>query len=198
MTDLDYLINQLNLLIGFLDVSDEKVYHQIKSHDRFNLGLTIEELYEGEYENYSSHIATSAFILGFTHFEDYITKRMTKYLERHPHTNDHKVTMRVIAEKGDELNSHLAYEQARRLIFVDKIKFIEKHIPDINAETIAAIKHANDLRNCLMHNNGIADNRLNGKYNAGDKIILTSGQVNGFGLTTRQFARELWDKTNWH
>jgi hypothetical protein len=197
MTDVDYLLNQLNLLIGFLDVSDEKIYHQIKGHDRFNLGLTIEQLYKGEYDNYSSHISTSAFILGFTHFEDYVTKRLTKYLERHPHKNDLKVPMRVITEKGDELNSHLAYEQARRLTFAEKIKFIEKHIPDLDAEIIAAIKYANDLRNCLMHNNGVADNRLSAKYNVGDKIILTSGQVHGFGLKTRQFARDLWDKTNW-
>lgn len=36
MNDLDYLISQLNLLMGFLDVSDEQVYEQIKGHDRYD------------------------------------------------------------------------------------------------------------------------------------------------------------------
>src|ERR1700744_3615545 len=122
MTDIDYLINQLSLLVGFLDVSDEEIYHQIKTHDRFNLGLTIEQLYKGKYENYSSHISTSAFILGFTHFEDFVTKRLTKFLEKYPDKNDLKIPLRIINEKGIGLNSYLAYEQAKCLTFSNKIK----------------------------------------------------------------------------
>ena len=199
MTDYDYLINQLNLLVGFLDVSDEEVYDQIKTHDRFNIGITIEQLYKGQYENYSSHISTSAFILGFAHFEDFLTKRLAVFLKQYPYKNDFKVPMRVIKEKGEELNSHLASEQARRLAFSDKIKFIEKDIPDFTTELISALRNANDIRNCLLHNNGIADKRLklSNSYNIGDKIILNSGEVNGFGLMVRRFAKELWDKTNW-
>jgi hypothetical protein len=197
MTDYDYLINQLNLLIGFLDVSDKEVYNQIKKHDKFNLGLTIGQLYKNKYENYSSHISTSAFILGFTHFEDFVSKRLTTYLEKHPDKNEFKVSLRVINEKGSNLTSHLAFEQSRRLTFADKIKFIEKHIIKADAKLISDLKHANDLRNCLMHNNGIADARLNRKYTVGKKIVLTAGQVHGFGLTTRQFAKTLWEKTNW-
>ena len=41
MNDLDYLLTQLDLLIGFLDVSDEQIYEQIKTYDRYNLGVTI-------------------------------------------------------------------------------------------------------------------------------------------------------------
>ena len=197
-TDYDYLINQLNLLIGFLDVSDKAVFNQIKKHDKFNLGLTIGQLYKNKYENYSSHISTSAFILGFTHFEDFVSKRLTKFLEKYPDKNDLKVSLRVINEKGNGLTSHLAFEQSKRLTFADKIKFIEQHIIKTDAKLISELKHANDLRNCLMHNNGMADARLTGKYKVGKKIVLTAGQVHGFGLTTRRFAKILGDKTNWH
>lgn len=34
MNDYDYLIKQLNLIIGFFDVSDENVYNQIRQHER--------------------------------------------------------------------------------------------------------------------------------------------------------------------
>lgn len=193
MNEYEYLIQQLNLLVGFLDVSDEKVYDQIKGHDRFNLGLTIEQLYQKSHENYSSHISSSAFILGFTHFEDFLTKQIIKYLTIHPTKNGYKVSMSTIREKGEELTHHVATEQAKRFTFSEKIKVIEG-IEGINPKLTDALRVANDIRNCVMHNNGIADERLKSLYTNGEKIILSSGEVNGLGLVTRQLAKELWDK----
>lgn len=194
MNDLDYLLNQLNLLIGFLDVSDEQVYQQIKGHDRFNLGFTIEQLYEKNYDNYSNHITTSALLLGFAHFEDFLTKCIVKILISHPDKNDCKVTLKTIREKGDNLIPSLAEEQARRLTFSEKVKFIEKQLIGITPKILVDIKFVNDVRNCLMHNNGLADKRLIPKYQDGQKIILSSGEVNGYGLQARQLAREIWDR----
>ena len=125
MNDLDYLTNQLNLLVGFLDVSDEQVYQQIKNHDRFNIGMTIEQLYENNFDNYKNHITTSALLLGFAHFEDFLTKCIVKLLVTNPDKNDFKVTLKTIKEKGDGLVLSLAEEQSRRLTFAEKIKFLE-------------------------------------------------------------------------
>jgi hypothetical protein len=194
MNDLDYLMNQLNLLIGFLDVSDEQIYNQIKQHDRFSLGLTIEQLYDNKYDNYSNHITTSALLLGFSHFEDFLTKCIVKVLTSNPDKNDFKVTLKTIREKGDSLISSMAEEQARRLTFAEKIKFIEKHLSGITSQILTDIKFVNDIRNCLMHNNGLADKRLYPKYQDGQKITLNSGEVNGYGLQARQLAREIWDR----
>ncbi|NOT74954.1 MAG: hypothetical protein HOP08_08490 [Cyclobacteriaceae bacterium] len=192
MNDLDYLLNQLDLLIGFLAVSDQQVYEQIKLHDRFNLGLTIEQLYESNYGNYSNHITTSALLLGFAHFEDFLTKCIVNVLISNPDSNDYKVTLKTIREKGDRLIPSLAEEQARRLLFSEKIKFIEKQFTGINPQILLDIKFVNDVRNCIMHNNGLADKRLNPKYNDGQKIVLHSADVNAYGLQARQLAREIW------
>ncbi|HNP34061.1 MAG TPA: hypothetical protein PKN96_12280 [Flavobacterium sp.] len=194
MNDFDYLVNQLNLLIGFLDVSDEQVYNQIKQHDRFNMGLTIEQLYDNQYANYSNHITTSALLLGFSHFEDFMTKCIAKYLTNNPDKNDFKVTLKTIKEKGDSLTSLLAEEQSRQLKFSEKIKFIEKHLKGITPQILVDIKFVNDIRNCLMHNNGLADNRLIPKYQDGQKIVLSTGEVNGYGLQARQLAKEIWER----
>ena len=194
MNDFDYLVNQLNLLIGFLDVSDEQVYNQIKEHDRFNMGLTIEQLYDNQYANYSNHITTSALLLGFSHFEDFMTKCIAKILTTYPDKNEFKVTLKTIREKGDTLVSTLADEQSRRLTFAEKIKFIEKHLTGLSHNILVDIRFANDIRNCLMHNNGLADKRLNPKYQDGQKIVLNSGEVNGYGLQARQLAREIWER----
>jgi len=194
MNDLDYLINQLDLLIGFLDVSDEQVYQQIKDHDRFNLGLTIEQLYNKNYENYKNHITTSALLLGFSHFEDFLTKCIVKLLLANPDKNEFKVTLKTIIEKGNNLVLAMAQEQSRRLTFADKMKFIEKNLQGVSTSLLSEVKFVNDIRNCLMHHNGIADNRLIPKFNYGQKIILNSVEVNGYGLQARQLAREIWNR----
>jgi hypothetical protein len=195
MNDFEYLIKQLNLIVGFLDVSDENVYNQIKQHDRFKLGITIEQLYNNSYDNYSNHITSSALLLGFAHFEDFLTKCIVKLFIAKPATNDLKVPLKTIIEKGETLINSLAEEQSKRLTFKDKINLINKHIiKGFDTELIEGIKFVNDIRNCLMHNNGLADTRLIPTYQEGQKIILTSGDINGYGLKARQFANEVWKK----
>lgn len=194
MNDYEYLIKQLGLLIGFLDVSNKSVYDQIKDHDQFDLGLTIEQLYENSYDNYSNHITISALLLGFTHFEDFITKAIVKILIASPDKNELKVPLKTIIEKGDELIRVMAEEQSRRLTFSDKLKLIEKNLCGIDLNKIAEIRYINDVRNCLMHNNGLADKRLNSKYKDGEKIVFGSGDVNGYGIKARQLAKQIWDR----
>lgn len=194
MTDLEYLLKQLDLLIGFLDVSDKEVYLQIKHHDRFKIGMTIEQLYENNFDNYKNHITTSALLLGFAHFEDFLTKCVVKYLVANPDKNDFKVTLKTIREKGNDLIFSLAQERSRQLKFSEKMIFIEKHLHGLSIQVLTDIKFVNDIRNCLMHNNGLADNRLKPKYQEGEKIVLESGEVNRYGLQARQLAREIWER----
>lgn len=193
MNDYEYLIQQLDLLIGFLDVSDEQVYNQIKQHDRFNLGMTIEQLYQNNYENYSNHITNSALLLGFSHFEDFLSKCIVRILISNPEMNDLKVTLKSIQSRGNSLIASMAEEQSKRMILSEKIKFIEKSIPDINTYSFIQIRYLNDLRNCLMHNNGLADDRLGPKYIIGQKISLDSGDIHRYGLLARQLASAIWE-----
>ena len=191
MNDYDYFINQLNLLIGFLDVSEEEVYNQIKHHDQFNLGITIEQLYDNEYTNFSNHITTSALLLGFAHLEDFLTKCIVKFLVAFPSKNEYKLTVKTMQEKGDLLVLYLAEEQSKRLTFAEKITFIEKNVGSIDSQIILDIRFMNSVRNCIMHNNGIADNRVASKFKEGQKIMFTTSELNIFGLKARQFANEL-------
>lgn len=192
MNDYEYLIKQLNLLVGFLDVSDKEIYLQIKGHDRFTLGVTIEQLYENSYDNYSNHITTSALLLGFSHFEDFLTKCIVKILIANPNKNEFKVALKTILEKGDAIIKIMAEEQSKRLTFAEKIKFIEKNLPGLSTDLLIGIRLFNDVRNCLMHNNGLADKRLSPRFEDGEKIAFDSCEVNGKGLQVRQLASEIW------
>ena len=194
MNERDYLLKQLNLIVGFIEVADENVFNQIKKHDRFDIGVTIEELFENNYLNYSNHITTSALILGFAHFEDFMTKCIVKFLVFNPKKNKIKTSLSYVLEKGDTLIRSLADEQAKQLKFSEKIKFLEDNFQGIDLEITTEIKFVNNIRNCIIHNGGLADSRLKPKFEEGQKIILTSGQINGYGLKVRKLADEIWEQ----
>jgi hypothetical protein len=172
MNDLENLFKQLNLIVGFLDVSDEDVYNQIKNHDRFNLGVSIEDLYENSFENYRNHITTSALILGISHFEDYITKIIAKLLVMMPSSNKIKVSISTFQECGNDYLRILGNKQARKLTFSEKIIFIRKTYSDSDTSQISEILNVNKIRNCLIHNNGYADERLSPNFSKGEKMAL--------------------------
>lgn len=192
MNDYEHLLKQLDLLIGFLDVSSIEVYDQIKYHDQFEMGRTIEQLYENSYDNYSKHITVSALLLGFTHFEDFISKAIVKILIANPYKNEHKVTLRTILDRGEHLIRMMAEEQSRKMTFSDKLKLIEKTLPTVDVTIIANLKYINDVRNCLMHNNGLADKRLLPTYKEGEIIIFSAGDVHNYGLKARSLAGQIW------
>jgi len=196
MNELEYLRKQLNLIIGFLDVSDKSVYETIKSHDKFELGLSIGDLYGNNYKNFQNHVTTSALILGFTHFEDFLTKMAKKILIKYPRKNKIKVTIDKFEQLGTNYKESLAEEQAKRLTFAEKVKLVKNTFSDFEENLIEQMEFVNKMRNCLMHNNGFADERLEPKFSSGEKIILTSGEINGYGLMARRFAEEIWNKTN--
>nr|HMT11463.1 hypothetical protein [Ignavibacteria bacterium] len=193
---LNYLVKQLNLLIGFLEVSEENIYDLIKTHDSFGFGFSIESSYENEYENYKNHVTTSAFILGFAHFEDFISKSLIELLIFNPTLNKYKIPFKTFEEKGNEIINFIAIEQTKRLTFTDKIKFIEENISDLDQEIIADLRLANIIRNCLLHNNGIAAEKIGDKFQKGERIKLSSAEVNAYGLKARYFASDLWEKLN--
>jgi len=192
MNEIEYLRSQLDLIIGFLDVSDEKVFEVIKSHDRFGSGSTIGDLYENSYPNFQNHVTTSSLILGFTHFEDFLTKMAGKLLFQHPTKNKMKIDISRLESLGSNYRQVLANEQAKSLTFDEKIKLVQATFANFDATLIAEISFVNKIRNCLMHNNGFADKRLEQEYPNGCKIILSSWEINGYGLNARRFADELW------
>ena len=196
MNELDYLIDQLNLIIGFLDVADEDIYEKIKNHDKLQLGLTIDELYKNNYDNFRIHITNSALILGFTHFEDFINKMVVKILTKNSNENKLKISIKKFESLGKDYKRLLADEQVDKLVFTDKIKIINKVYDNINQDMMAEIIFAKDIRNCLMHNNGIADERLKSKYELGSKIVLNSGDIHSYGLLARKFSQQLWKRLN--
>ncbi len=76
----------------------------------------------------------------------------------------------------------------------EMLSFAKKNVPTITEQMHRNMDNLRILRNCLIHNNGVADESL-GFMNLqkGQNIILSSGQLNGYGLAIREYVRTLWD-----
>lgn len=196
MQHLENLYDQLDLVTGFLHVSNEKIYDYIKDTDTTGEGTTVAELHDYSFENYSQHINTSAFLLGFTHFENFLSKCLEQYFLKYPDLNEFRLTLKIVRDKKDDLIATIAELQSRKLPFSEKITFIERHLTEVDREGLKTISLYDSIRNCLMHNNGYADSKLTGKYPTGEKIILSTEDVNSFILKAREVAANIWKIVN--
>ena len=95
-------------------------------------------------------------------------------------------------ENSEKLVEHLAEGRSQELNFPEKIQFLKKNLNIKDETTPTQVNFVNGLRNCIMHKNGFADKRLLPEFTVGQKIILTSGQVHGYGILVRQFADIIW------
>ncbi|MEO8666550.1 MAG: hypothetical protein ABI462_13745 [Ignavibacteria bacterium] len=83
--------------------------------------------------------------------------------------------------------------QAKRMPFSEKILFIERNIPGVDTKQLSDLKFIHNIRNCIMHNNGIADSALQSKYKEKQKISLNRDEVNDYGILVRETAKDLWN-----
>lgn len=54
------------------------------------------------------------------------------------------------------------------------------------------------IRNCIMHNNSIADDRLAARsdWNTGNSITLSVSDVHGFGISARDLLRHIYTQAD--
>jgi hypothetical protein len=186
------LISQLNKIIGLLEVSDEIVFQSIRKHDVSGTGLTIDSLYGYNYKEYQNHICCSAFLLGFSQFDDYVSEIIRKYYAEHPLENKYKFEYAYYEENKRNLIKAIAIEKVRNLGFTEKISLLKKIYPGLNETEMKLLRSSNDIRSCLVHNNGVADDKLMPRYKKGEHIRLNSDDVNRIGLSIREIAKKLY------
>ncbi|MBI4651672.1 hypothetical protein HY745_10390 [Candidatus Desantisbacteria bacterium] len=190
----EILITELNKIIGFLEVSDKSVFELIKDNDRFGIGITINNLYNNNYEEYKNHLCSSGLALGFSYFESYTYDVFQKILKLKPELNNHKITLKYVIENSVNLFDKAIEDYLRSVGFTEVIKCLEKELKFFENGEYDALMFVYNIRNCIMHNSGNADVRLNQKYNVGEKIKLSSGDVNEYGLMARKIAKSIWEK----
>lgn len=200
MNDLELLNQSLDSLIGIIELSTKEVYDEIKFNERYNYANNPHSFYSNDFERYQDTLCISAFILGFTYFEDFISKCTVKLLSKLPDLNKSKVTIKEFNQMGSNYVTELALKEAYRLPISNKLKLMEKQFLALDSNLKKDIDLLRVIRNCIIHNNGIINDELSrldrSNYALNTKMILTPNIVNSFGKKARQYSAILWQEIN--
>lgn len=199
------LIDQLDSLISFMGLSHEEVFDLLQQERRVWFGDSEDRLPEA-YSAYRKQVTHSAFLLGYSYFESFLTDILGAILHARPSMlpKDRKLPYSDIL--ASDSKSDLLDQMIKREI----LDLLYKSMPDILAvlqgrygftiseEQVAEMSKASCLRNCILHNATRADSRLAqfDGFREGEEFELTSGQVHGFGITLRSLVRTMASQAN--
>lgn len=199
---LNRVIDQFDTLIPFLAISHKDVFNLINKEK--NIWFTPEQRASlpDSYTIYKTQITHSAFLLGYSFFEAFLTD-----LARQIYVSMPKMLPKEKQIKYSEILEIKNYKAVLEIMIereiidlfykrIDEvIRYFEEKLnlkwPDNYKNDIV---FASCLRNCIIHNLSRADDRLSqvSKYKIGDRIELSSSEVHEFGIKARDLVRNLF------
>ena len=173
MTRLAYLKRQLAELSLIIEIPYETYYDQFQ--ETLSVQLAGEEdIQFDDVKHLRHHINVSAFLIGFTHFEGFVTDIVkdiyrTELLETGRYAN--QITL-------DKTVDDLLYAECRD--WNRKIAFLKDHFGGMNSFWYTEFLDINKIRNCLIHNNGKANYSLKERYADDEEISFTKKDIHLF------------------
>lgn len=201
---LDRVISQFDTLISFLAISHEDVFDLIRKERKhwpdFNQDLTLPD----SYNIFRTQIIHSAFILGYSYFEAFLTDLVREiYLLRPNMLPKEKKLKYADILKTDDYNAilELMIEKEIKDLFFKRMEevvayFEEKLNLNWQESNKDEIIRTSYMRNCIIHNLSKADHRLSevSDFKAREKIELNFTDVHLYGMTARSLVRDLYNQ----
>lgn len=194
------LSEQLDGLVVFMAASHEAVFDLIRTHESDWLDALGADDAVTIFEQYHKNVIHGAFLLGFAYFEAFLADLARAVLATRPTMlpRQRQPTAGEVIDAGryEALLNQLVDAEVRSVFFKaiedQRSYFLQKlslEWPDEPQLVVAA-----RIRNCLMHNNGIAETRLAdvSRHGVGEPIILSAADVHEYGLVARRIAPAIW------
>lgn len=199
----DRIIRQLDTLISFLALAREDAFGLIRSDQGSELTTEQLDSLPHSYQEFRCQVSHSAFLLGYSYFEAFLSDLVREILLRRPNIlpQERELKYRDVLDRKD-YDSILKYMIDKEILAIfygsaEKIgKYFEDRLnlpwPEYDGQP--AVVRASLVRNCIIHNGARVDSRLSeiSDWDEGDQIELSPGDVHSFGLQARDFARQLW------
>lgn len=197
---LNRLIGQFDSLISFMGLSHEEVFQLLQQKQSPWLGDSADKLPE-VYTTYKKQVIHSAFLLGYSYFENFLMDMLKVILRSRPLMlpRDRKISYRQIidAESKDEIIEYMVNREILDLLYKNMIDIVSelknRYGFTITPEQEATLCKGSLIRNCIMHNLSRADARL-AEYDGfqeGIEFELDSGEVHKFGIILRDLVRSM-------
>ena len=201
MTRLDVFLSQLDGLVVFLAAAREEVFDLIHKHELTWFPMSQDPHVPETAMAYKNAISNAAFLLGYAYLESFLADIARQVYLRRPSMlpRERQLAYQEIvnAESKDDLLLLMVMKEIRS-VFGGSIEEVQRHFTQklqIAWPDEPKIVVASKIRNCLMHNGAIVDERLAAAESAfplGSSIQLGPDDVNSYGLAARSFASRLW------
>lgn len=206
MTRLNALIAQLDGLVVLLAAGHEEVFDVLRANENLWFPESQNPLLPKTVEGYKASICHAAFLLGYAHFESFLADLARLIYVKRPSMLPKERTMNfeaILSASSKENLVEVMIASEVRNMFAGPIEDTQKHFQgklQINwpSDSVLDLVEASRIRNCLMHNGGIVDDRLADGYSwaVGSLICLDTTRVNQFGIGARSVARALWQEVH--
>lgn len=191
------LIAQLDTLVPFLALAHREGFDLIQEHGVGWLG----DVNLASYESYRVQVAHSAFLLGYSYCEAYLAD-----LARAIYRNRPKMLPGERQLKYAEIVACVSLTEILDLMIEREVRDVfYKSMTDVGVyfrtkfslpwkDPEGRVERASLVRNCIIHNNSIVDERLAARSDLqrGDRIALRPEDVHEFGLAARSLTRDLF------
>ncbi len=202
---LDRLINQLDTLFPFLALSREDIFDVLNLH-RYTWFVEDEASLPVAYSIYRKQINHSAFLLGYSYLESFLTDLMANVLRNRPAMlpKNRKIDYSEILDSHDkgDLIDKLIKRELHDLLYKSMSGIITELRSRYNFTVTEEEKHrlveGSLIRNCIMHNSSCADSRLASYdgYREGEEFELSTEDIHSFGLMLRKLVRRMYEEAS--
>ena len=198
----DIFISQLDGLVVFLAAAHKEVFQTIKQYELTWFPESQDPRLPATFESYQVAVCNGAFLLGYGYFEAFLADLAKEIYLRRPGMlpKDRQVTFKDVLGAGSKADIiRLMIEKEIRNVFSGPIEDVQNYFEQklqLTWPMQTEILVASRLRNCLMHNGSLVDERLAEVCDrvAGSPIRLEVGEVHSFGIKARNFSRMIWDE----
>jgi hypothetical protein len=199
---LDRFIGQLDTLIPFLAISRPDVFRLLRRGGRVWSDVGEQSSLPRTYQVYQKQVCHSAFLLGFSYFEAFLADLVRQIYLRNP-----RMLPKEKQLKFDEILAAGTYDGVlSTMVAKEVLAIFYKSMDDVSEYFLSKLRLqwpasetknvvvASHLRNCIVHNNGLADLRLADltDYKEGAEIALGEADVHQYGISARSLARDLY------
>jgi hypothetical protein len=202
-TLLDRLIDQLDTLVSFLALSREDVFLILNEH-RVMWFSTNEKALPHAYTGYRKQVNHSAFLLGYSYFESFLTDLLAEILRNRPAMlpKAKKIDYSEIIENHDkgDLVGRIVRREIHELLYKNMADIIKelrsRYNLTVTEDEERELVVASLVRNCIMHNSSRADFRLGSHdgYQEGHEFEMSAVRVHQYGMTLRTMVRRMYEE----
>lgn len=201
---LDRVISQLDMLVPYLSLAHERVFELVASEYENWCPTPLRTPMPDTFEAFKIQISHAAFVLDFSYADAFLADLIREIYLMHPKMLPQKKKLSfetiVNAENYESVLLEMVNHEVHEVMHngIDKISdyFSEKFTIDWPEQEKQEFTTASLIRNCIIHNNSSADNRLGEKagWYVGKEIAVSVSDVHRYGIAARRILRHVYNE----